>query len=166
MLLAVVWRSSTAEYRREAPTRAIGADDLETASASGCVCDVTHFGAVGDGTRDNTQAFRDAVHACTACAGTANESRPGGVPAQVEARDGVSTTSSAGEVVVPGGAFLTGPFNLSSHMRLTVTPHAVVYAIDNFDAFRLVPPLPSYGSGREFEVSEGSAEPNKPAALH
>eukprot|EP00873_Tetraselmis_striata_P040363 jgi/Tetstr1/460627/TSEL_005825.t1 len=36
-------------------------------------------------------------------------------------------------------------------MRLTVTPHAVVYAIDNFDAFRLVPPLPSYGSGREFE---------------
>eukprot|EP00951_Prasinocladus_malaysianus_P046570 scaffold647440_cov46-Prasinocladus_malaysianus.AAC.1 len=36
-------------------------------------------------------------------------------------------------------------------MQLTVEKGAVLLASDNFDDYPLVPPLPSYGSGREFD---------------
>src|SRR5262252_253965 len=52
--------------------------------------DVTRFGAVGDNTRDCTDAFRDAIAAC---------SRAGG-----------------GRVVVPAGEFLTGAIELKSQV--------------------------------------------------
>src|SRR4051794_19779627 len=53
---------------------------------------ITDFGAVGDGTAINTDAFRAAIQAC---------GRAGG-----------------GRVVVPAGTFLTGPIELASHTAL------------------------------------------------
>lgn len=53
---------------------------------------VTDFGAVGDGTTDATSAFRAAVTACAQAGG--------------------------GRVVVPAGAFLTGPIHLQSNVNL------------------------------------------------
>ena len=60
--------------------------------------DVTHHGAVGDGSTDNTAAIRSAIAACHAAGG--------------------------GHVVVPAGAFLTGPIHLVSNVDLHVTKDA------------------------------------------
>jgi polygalacturonase len=60
--------------------------------------DVTTYGAVGDGTTMNTDAFRDAIAACNKAGG--------------------------GHVLVPAGAFLTGPIDLLSNVDLHVTDDA------------------------------------------
>src|SRR5262245_3946814 len=60
--------------------------------------DVTAFGAVGNNTTDNTEAFRNAIAACV---------RGGG-----------------GRVVVPKGEFLTGAIALKSGVNLDVTGDA------------------------------------------
>lgn len=57
--------------------------------------DVTDYGAVADGTTMNTEAFRAAIADCHAAGG--------------------------GHVVVPSGAFLTGPIHLLSNVDLHVT---------------------------------------------
>jgi polygalacturonase len=62
--------------------------------------DITKFGAVGDNTKDNTDAFRDAIAACT---------RAGG-----------------GHVVVPRGEFLTGAIELKSRVDLRISSGATV----------------------------------------
>jgi polygalacturonase len=62
--------------------------------------DVTRYGAMGDGLKDNTSAFRDAVAAC---------SRAGG-----------------GRLVVPKGDFLTGAIELKSRVNLHVTDGATI----------------------------------------
>jgi polygalacturonase len=56
---------------------------------------ITAHGAVGDGTTDNTQAFRAAIAACASAGG--------------------------GRVVVPAGRFLTGPIHLRSNVELHVS---------------------------------------------
>lgn len=61
---------------------------------------ITDFGAVGDGTTDCTDAFRQAIEACW---------RAGG-----------------GRVVVPAGTYLTGAIHLKSHVNLHVTSNATV----------------------------------------
>ncbi|HEV2736889.1 MAG TPA: glycoside hydrolase family 28 protein [Longimicrobiaceae bacterium] len=61
---------------------------------------VTRFGGVGDGARDNTQAFRQAIAAASAAGG--------------------------GRVVVPAGRFLTGPIHLRSNVELHVQKGATV----------------------------------------
>ncbi|HEV3215256.1 MAG TPA: glycoside hydrolase family 28 protein [Vicinamibacterales bacterium] len=61
---------------------------------------VTRFGATGDNTRDNTDAFRDAIAAC---------SRAGG-----------------GRVVVPEGEFLTGAIRLLTNVALHVEAGATI----------------------------------------
>jgi polygalacturonase len=61
---------------------------------------VTDFGGVGDGARDNTEAFRRAIAACTAAGG--------------------------GRVMVPAGRFLTGPIHLRSNVNLHVSEGATV----------------------------------------
>src|SRR5215217_6210256 len=55
---------------------------------------ITDFGAKGDGTTMNTDAFRSGIEAC---------SKAGG-----------------GRVVVPPGTFLTGPIELASHTALVL----------------------------------------------
>ncbi len=62
--------------------------------------DVTTFGAVGDGVKVNTTAFRDAIAACEAAGG--------------------------GRVVVPTGRFVTGAIHLRSGVNLHVAAGATV----------------------------------------
>ena len=62
--------------------------------------DITKFGAVGDGQTDCTQAFADAIAAC---------SKAGG-----------------GRVVVPAGRFLTGAIHLQSYVNLHVAESGTI----------------------------------------
>ncbi|MCP2167827.1 glycoside hydrolase family 28 protein [Goodfellowiella coeruleoviolacea] len=62
--------------------------------------DVTHFGAVGDGTTDCTAAFRAAIRACA--------------------------HSGGGHVVVPAGRFATGAIHLLSGVDLHITQDATI----------------------------------------
>jgi polygalacturonase len=62
--------------------------------------DVTHFGALGDGSSDCTQAFKDAIEKCS--------------------------KSGGGRVVVPEGIFLTGAIHLKSNVNLYVSQKAVI----------------------------------------
>ena len=71
-------------------------------------CSVADFGAIGDGETDNTDAFRAAVPGCEAAARRARHERF--------------------ELTVPPGRWVTGAFNLTSHMRLSVARGAVVLA--------------------------------------
>jgi len=61
---------------------------------------VTDFGGLGDGEKDCTAAFRDAIAACQAAGG--------------------------GRVVVPAGRFLTGPIHLRSGINLHLVEGAVL----------------------------------------
>jgi polygalacturonase len=64
------------------------------------------FGAVGDGKTLNTDAFREAVAACRKAGG--------------------------GEVVVPAGVFVTGPFELTDRMALVLERGATVRGSQDF----------------------------------
>ncbi len=61
---------------------------------------VTEYGAVGDGQKDNTEAFKQAIEACNAAGG--------------------------GRVVVPEGNFHTGPIHLLSNVNLHVVKEATI----------------------------------------
>jgi polygalacturonase len=62
--------------------------------------DITKYGAVGDGSTECTEAFREAIKVC-------NE-------------------NGGGKVIVPEGIFLTGPIHLKSNVNLFVSENAVV----------------------------------------
>ncbi|KAK9075936.1 hypothetical protein SSX86_004266 [Deinandra increscens subsp. villosa] len=87
---------------------------------------ITDFGAVGDGVTVNTLAFEKAVFAI------AKLGKKGG-----------------GQLNVPAGNWLTAPFNLTSHMTLFLAEDAVILGVDDEKYWPLMPPLPSYGYGRE-----------------
>ncbi|KAL3825449.1 hypothetical protein ACJIZ3_021478 [Penstemon smallii] len=87
---------------------------------------LTDFGAVGDGVTLNTAAFERAVMKISKLG------KKGG-----------------GQLNVPPGNWLTAPFNLTSHMTLFLAEGAVILGIDNEKYWPLMPPLPSYGYGRE-----------------
>ncbi|XP_073276791.1 probable polygalacturonase [Primulina huaijiensis] len=87
---------------------------------------LTDFGAVGDGVTVNTAAFERAVVAIS----------------KLGKRGG-------GQLNVPPGYWLTAPFNLTSHMTLFLAEDAVILGIDDERYWPLLPPLPSYGYGRE-----------------
>ena len=61
---------------------------------------ITSYGAVGDGEKDCTEAFRKAIEACVSAGG--------------------------GKVVVPKGVFLTGAIHLKSNVNLYISEGAVV----------------------------------------
>ncbi|KAI3443532.1 hypothetical protein Pfo_000197 [Paulownia fortunei] len=87
---------------------------------------LTDFGGVGDGVTLNTAAFERAVMAISKLG------KKGG-----------------GQLNVPAGNWLTAPFNLTSHMTLFLAEGAVILGIDDEKYWPLMPPLPSYGYGRE-----------------
>ncbi|CAA0821525.1 Pectin lyase-like superfamily protein [Striga hermonthica] len=87
---------------------------------------LTDFGGVGDGVTLNTAAFERAVVAISKLG------KKGG-----------------GQLNVPPGDWLTAPFNLTSHMTLFLAEGAVILGIDDEKYWPLMPPLPSYGYGRE-----------------
>ncbi|OAY82752.1 putative polygalacturonase [Ananas comosus] len=92
----------------------------------GAWASVGSFGAVGDGATLNTAAFERAV------AWVERRRAPGGAL-----------------LYVPPGIWLTGPFNLTSHMTLFLAQGAVIRATQDTSNWPLIDPLPSYGRGRE-----------------
>ncbi|KAL7096119.1 hypothetical protein ACP275_10G063700 [Erythranthe tilingii] len=87
---------------------------------------LTDFGGVGDGVTLNTAAFERAVVAISKLG-----------------------NKGGGQLNVPPGNWLTAPFNLTSHMTLFLAEGAVILGIDDEKYWTLMPPLPSYGYGRE-----------------
>ncbi|XP_051114368.1 probable polygalacturonase [Andrographis paniculata] len=87
---------------------------------------LTDFGGVGDGATLNTAAFETAIMAISKLG------KQGG-----------------GQLNVPPGYWLTAPFNLTSHLTLFLAEGAVILGIDDEKYWPLMPPLPSYGYGRE-----------------
>nr|ACR33948.1 unknown [Zea mays] len=88
---------------------------------------VASFGARGDGQTLNTGAFARAV-------------------ARIARRRGARGGTL---LYVPPGVWLTGPFNLTSHMTLFLARGAIVRATQDTSSWPLIDPLPSYGRGRE-----------------
>lgn len=87
---------------------------------------IKQFGAVGDGITVNTEAFRKAI----------------------DTLSGFST-QGGGELYIPPGRWLTGSFNLTNHFTLYLDKDAVILGSQDFNEWPLIPPLPSYGRGRD-----------------
>lgn len=90
------------------------------------VLSIRNFGAVGDGKTLNTNAFRTAISQIQ------QQNRRGGTL-----------------LYIPSGVWLTGTFNLTSHLTLYLTKNAVIKASQDTDEWPVIDPLPSYGRGRE-----------------
>ncbi|XP_077228754.1 pectin lyase-like superfamily protein [Tasmannia lanceolata] len=90
------------------------------------VISISDFGGVGDGRTLNTYAFREAIYRIE------HLSRKGGTL-----------------LYIPPGIWLTGSFNLTSHMTLYLAKDAVIRATQDTSSWPLIAPLPSYGRGRE-----------------
>ena len=95
---------------------------------------VKEFHAVGDGETLNTDMITAAI---------------------TEASIWNNKHNNAGvEIIFPdddatGSTFLTAPFNLTSHLTLTVAANATLLATNEPDLWPIVAPLPSYGVGRD-----------------
>ncbi|KAE8077757.1 hypothetical protein FH972_016288 [Carpinus fangiana] len=88
---------------------------------------LTDFGAVGDGKTSNTKAFKAAIQSLSK-----------------HASDG------GAQLIVPPGKWLTGSFNItSSHFTLFLQKGAVILASQDESEWPQIPPLPSYGRGRD-----------------
>ncbi|KAJ7558660.1 hypothetical protein O6H91_04G051800 [Diphasiastrum complanatum] len=87
---------------------------------------ITDYGAVGDGKTLNTHAFQNAI----------NNLR--------------SFANRGGLILrIPRGTWLTGSFNLTSHLTLYLDEGAVILGSQDPKEWPLIAPLPSYGRGRE-----------------
>src|SRR5262245_16520118 len=73
---------------------------------------ITDFGAIGDGQTLNTAAFEKAISACSAAGG--------------------------GHVVVPAGAWLTGPIQLKSNVDLHVEKGGLVFFTSDHTQYPIV----------------------------
>ncbi|CAL9162433.1 unnamed protein product [Musa hybrid cultivar] len=87
---------------------------------------IADFGGIGDGKTLNTAAFESAISHI------------------------VQQNASGGTLLhIPAGVWLTGAFNLTSHMTLFLAKDAVIKATQDTSNWPLIDPLPSYGRGRE-----------------
>jgi polygalacturonase len=86
---------------------------------------ITEFGARGDGSMLNTQAFAEAIRSCAAAGG--------------------------GTVVVPPGTWLTGPIRLESNINLFLERGALIQFSNRFTDFPLIAGLD--GKSRRFMVT-------------
>ncbi|XP_059433721.1 probable polygalacturonase [Corylus avellana] len=88
---------------------------------------LTDFGAVGDGKTSNTKAFKAAIQSLSKYA-----------------------SDGGAQLIVPPGKWLTGSFNItSSHFTLFLQKGAVILASQDESEWPQIPPLPSYGTGRD-----------------
>ncbi|XP_056172279.1 probable polygalacturonase isoform X1 [Syzygium oleosum] len=87
---------------------------------------ITEFGAVGDGKTLNTVAFQNAIFYLKSFA-----------------------DKGGAQLYVPPGRWLTGSFNLTSHLTLFLERGATVLASQDPSHWDIVEPLPSYGRGIE-----------------
>uniref|UniRef100_M4DVW2 Pectate lyase superfamily protein domain-containing protein n=1 Tax=Brassica campestris TaxID=3711 RepID=M4DVW2_BRACM len=85
---------------------------------------ILEFGAVGDGKTLNTIAFQNAVFYLKSFA-----------------------DKGGAQLYVPPGRWLTGSFNLTSHLTLFLEKDAVILASQDPLHWQVVDPLPSYGRG-------------------
>ncbi|CAL9132268.1 unnamed protein product, partial [Musa acuminata var. zebrina] len=85
---------------------------------------ITEFGAVGDGVTSNTLAFQNAVFYLRSFA-----------------------DKGGAQLYVPKGRWLTGSFNLTSHLTLFLDKDAVIIGSQDASHWPVVEPLPSYGQG-------------------
>ncbi|KAL6907844.1 hypothetical protein ACP4OV_002014 [Aristida adscensionis] len=85
---------------------------------------ITEFGAVGDGETLNTVAFQNAVFYARSFA-----------------------DKGGAQLYVPKGRWLTGSFNLTSHLTLFLEKGAVIIGSKDSSQWPIVEPLPSYGQG-------------------
>ena len=96
----------------------------------------TDFGGLGDGKVMNTQFFKKAIRTIDLY----NENNPSSSGVELVVGDGVTKQD-----------FLTAPFNLTSKMTLTIAKNTCIIASDNKMLWPIVPPLPSYGHGRDHQ---------------
>lgn len=87
---------------------------------------ITEFGAVGDGVTLNTHAFENAIFYLRSFA-----------------------DKGGAQLFVPAGRWLTGSFNLTSHLTLNLDKHAVILGSKDSTHWPVIDALPSYGRGRE-----------------
>ncbi|WOL16444.1 putative polygalacturonase [Canna indica] len=87
---------------------------------------ITEFGAVGDGVTSNTLAFQNAVFYLRSFA-----------------------DKGGAQLYVPKGNWLTGSFNLTSHLTLFLEKDAVIIGSQDSSQWTIVEPLPSYGQGED-----------------
>ncbi|KAL6968728.1 hypothetical protein U1Q18_034521 [Sarracenia purpurea var. burkii] len=92
---------------------------------SHCVT-ITEFGAVGDGLTLNTKAFQNAIFYLNSF-----------------------VDKGGAQLFVPAGRWLTGSFDLISHLTLRLDKDAVIIGSVNSVDWPVIDPLPSYGRGRE-----------------
>lgn len=100
------------------------------ASASRFEVDITALGGVGDGKTSNTRVFVEAV-------------------ALIASHGGGRLMVPGARTAGGGSRFVTGPFNLTSHMVLEVAAGATLVGSINMSEWPLMPPMPSYGQGRD-----------------
>ncbi|KAL1825335.1 hypothetical protein DCAR_0313487 [Daucus carota subsp. sativus] len=119
-----IWGKS---FRTQLPIFRISVvESVQVPALRPVVFNLTQFGGVGDGVKVNTEAFEKGVIAISKLG-----------------------EKGGGQLVVPAGVWLTAPFNLTSHMTLFLAENAVILAIQDEKYWPLLPPLPSYGRGRE-----------------
>ncbi|XP_050216562.1 probable polygalacturonase [Mercurialis annua] len=87
---------------------------------------ILEFGAVGDGKTLNTIPFQNAIFYLKSFA-----------------------DKGGAQLYVPPGRWLTGSFNLTSHLTLFLEKGAVILGSQNPSHWDVVDPLPSYGRGIE-----------------
>ncbi|KAL2341728.1 hypothetical protein Fmac_009668 [Flemingia macrophylla] len=87
---------------------------------------ILEFGAVGDGKTLNTIAFQNAIFYLKSFA-----------------------DKGGAQLYVPSGKWLTGSFNLTSHLTLFLEKGAVIIGTQDPSHWDVVEPLPSYGRGLE-----------------
>ncbi|KAK9055847.1 hypothetical protein SSX86_026932 [Deinandra increscens subsp. villosa] len=85
---------------------------------------ILEFGAVGDGKTVNTVAFQNAIFYLKSF-----------------------TDKGGAQLYVPSGKWLTGSFNLTSHLTLFLEKEAIILGSQDIDHWKVVDPLPSYGRG-------------------
>eukprot|EP01123_Difflugia_compressa_P006096 TRINITY_DN18245_c0_g1_i1.p1 TRINITY_DN18245_c0_g1~~TRINITY_DN18245_c0_g1_i1.p1 ORF type:complete len:408 (-),score=52.91 TRINITY_DN18245_c0_g1_i1:40-1263(-) len=87
------------------------------------VYNVMDYGAHGDGKTLDTNAIKGAI--------------------------GAAHNGGGGTVFFPAGKYLTGPFNLTSNMVLSLDPKATILAAQDMTLYGIIPAFPSYGVGRD-----------------
>ncbi|KAJ7980316.1 Pectin lyase-like superfamily protein [Quillaja saponaria] len=87
---------------------------------------ILEFGAVGDGKTLNTLAFQNAIFYLNSFA-----------------------DKGGAQLYVPPGKWLTGSFNLTSHLTLYLEKDATILGSQDPTHWEVVEPLPSYGRGIE-----------------
>ncbi len=121
-------------------TVAVGEDAVTVRTAGETAClSVREFGAVGDGSADDTAAIQGAINACT----------PGG------------------RVVIPAGTYCIRPLVLKSDLTVDLREGAVLLADPIEDHYPILPGEAGAETGREVQVSswEGNPTPSRQSIL-